>query len=44
MSLGIFLWIVLIMVLNSDTTELIMFGVLIVIAVICGILVAYFEK
>lgn len=32
------------MVLNSDTTELIMFGVLIVFAVICGILVAYFEK
>lgn len=44
MTLGIFLWMIVFLVLFSDSTQLLLYGIFLVVAIIVGVVVAYRES
>lgn len=44
MPLGIFLWMIVFLVLFSDSTQLLLYGIFLVVAIIVGVVVAYRES
>lgn len=44
MPLGIFLWMILFMVLNTDSTGFLFYGIMLVVAIIAGAIVGYYKN
>lgn len=44
MTLGLFLWMILFMVLNTDSTGFLFYGIMLVVAIIVGAIVGYYKN
>lgn len=44
MTLGLFLWMILFMVLNTDSTGFLVYGIILVVAIIAGAIVGYYKN
>ena len=44
MSLGLFLWMILFMVLNTDSTGFLVYGIIFAVAIIVGAIVGYYKN